>query len=145
MEDLETIIMELLVNAGSARSAALTALQLARKGDFVAAEQAMAESHEFVKHAHKIQTQLIGMDEGSGKLNSIVVCPSRNNLTDLTGVAVGARPSYRKPYIAANTQPNTQETPTPMSPGRIKLWLITKRPIWVVPERSNWIAARSLG
>jgi hypothetical protein len=32
-----------------------------------------------------------------------------------------------------------------MSPGRIKLWLITKRPIWVVPERSNWIAARSLG
>ncbi|MCJ8604377.1 PTS lactose/cellobiose transporter subunit IIA, partial [Klebsiella pneumoniae] len=27
MEDLETIIMELLVNAGSARSAALTALQ----------------------------------------------------------------------------------------------------------------------
>ena len=35
MEDLETIIMELLVNAGSARSAALTALQLARKGDFV--------------------------------------------------------------------------------------------------------------
>lgn len=39
MEDLETIIMELLVNAGSARSAALTALQLARKGDFVAAER----------------------------------------------------------------------------------------------------------
>ena len=49
MEDLETIIMELLVNAGSARSSALTALQLARKGDFAAAEQAMAESHEFVK------------------------------------------------------------------------------------------------
>ena len=68
MEDLETIIMELLVNAGSARSAALTALQLARKGDIAGADQAMAESHEFVKHAHKIQTQLIGMDEGSGKL-----------------------------------------------------------------------------
>lgn len=30
MEDLETIIMELLVNAGSARSAALTALQIGR-------------------------------------------------------------------------------------------------------------------
>ncbi len=37
MEDLESIIMELLVNAGSARSQALTALQLARKGDFAAA------------------------------------------------------------------------------------------------------------
>ncbi|HFZ1130108.1 TPA: PTS lactose/cellobiose transporter subunit IIA [Klebsiella aerogenes] len=68
MEDLETIIMELLVNAGSARSSALTALQQARKGDFAAAEQAMADSHEFVKHAHTIQTQLIGLDEGSGKL-----------------------------------------------------------------------------
>lgn len=32
MEDLETTIMELLVNAGAARSAALTALQMARKG-----------------------------------------------------------------------------------------------------------------
>ena len=31
MEDLETIIMELLVNAGSARSSALTALQQAQE------------------------------------------------------------------------------------------------------------------
>ncbi|CCJ82371.1 PTS system, diacetylchitobiose-specific IIA component [Cronobacter dublinensis 1210] len=68
MEDLESIIMELLVNAGSARSQALTALQLARKGDFEAPKKRMEESHEFVKHAHKIQTQLIGLDEGSGKL-----------------------------------------------------------------------------
>ena len=41
MEDLESIIMELLVNAGAARSSALTALQLARKGDFEGAEKAM--------------------------------------------------------------------------------------------------------
>lgn len=68
MEDLESIIMELLVNAGSARSQALTALQLARKGEFESAERAMQESREFVKHAHKIQTQLIGLDEGTGKL-----------------------------------------------------------------------------
>ena len=68
MEDLETIIMELLVNAGMARSEALTALQLARKGDFDGAEKAMAESREYVKQAHAIQTKLIGLDEGSGKL-----------------------------------------------------------------------------
>ena len=123
MEDLETIIMELLVNAGSARSAALTALQLARKGDFAAAEQAMAESHEFVKHAHKIQTQLIGLDEGSGKLpvnlitvhsqdhlmNAMVIqdlatdmielyrrLPLAQYLSNLTGVAAGARPRLQK-------------------------------------------------
>ncbi len=68
MEDLETTIMELLVNAGAARSAALSALQMARKNDFDGAEKAMAESHDFVKQAHKIQTQLIGFDEGTGKL-----------------------------------------------------------------------------
>jgi len=68
VEELETIIMELLVNAGAARSQALTALQMARKGDFDDAEKAMEESREFVKAAHKIQTQLIGLDEGTGKL-----------------------------------------------------------------------------
>ena len=68
MEDLESIIMELLVNAGAARSSALTALQLARKGDFEGAGQAMEESREFVKLAHGIQTQLIGIDEGTGEL-----------------------------------------------------------------------------
>lgn len=36
MEELETIIMELLVNAGAARSSALTALQLARKAILLA-------------------------------------------------------------------------------------------------------------
>ncbi|WP_165463611.1 PTS lactose/cellobiose transporter subunit IIA [Atlantibacter sp.] len=68
MDDLETLIMELLVNAGAARSDALSALRLARNGDFAGAEQAMVQSRDFVKQAHKIQTQLIGMDEGSGKL-----------------------------------------------------------------------------
>ncbi|CAK0708121.1 PTS lactose/cellobiose transporter subunit IIA [Escherichia coli] len=68
MENLETIIMELLVNAGAARSEALTALRFARNGEFAQAEKAMAESQEYVKQAHRIQTQLIGMDEGSGKL-----------------------------------------------------------------------------
>ena len=68
MDDLEIIIMELQVNAGAARSSALTALQMARKGDFADAEKAMEESREFVKHAHTIQTKLIGMDEGTGKL-----------------------------------------------------------------------------
>lgn len=81
MEDLETIVMELLVNAGAARSQALTALQLARKGDFENAHQAMEESKEFVKHAHKIQTQLISLDEGSGKLTvNLITVHSQDHL-----------------------------------------------------------------
>lgn len=67
-QELEAIIIELLVNAGSARSLALSALQSARKGDFVSAEQTILQSHDAMKQAHKIQTQLIGLDEGSGKL-----------------------------------------------------------------------------
>ncbi len=38
-----------------------------------------------------------------------------------------------------------QEVETPIRPGQMKLWLITYFPMRVVPERSNWIAARSLG
>ena len=66
--DFESIIMELLVFAGSARSSALMALQQARAGDFAASAEHMAESQQAVKHAHHIQTQLIGLDEGCGKL-----------------------------------------------------------------------------
>ncbi|RWR01477.1 hypothetical protein ED28_13365 [[Pantoea] beijingensis] len=66
--ELESTIMELLVQAGTARSHALSALQQARKGDFIAAESAMSASKQAVSEAHKMQTELIGMDEGSGKL-----------------------------------------------------------------------------
>ncbi|CAI0969820.1 PTS lactose/cellobiose transporter subunit IIA [Serratia ficaria] len=66
--DFESTIMELLVFSGSARSSALMALQQARAGDFSAAAEQMAESKAWVKKAHLIQTELIGLDEGCGKL-----------------------------------------------------------------------------
>lgn len=66
--EFESTIMELLVFSGSARSNALMALRQARAGDFAAAAKHMAESKEWVKKAHLIQTELIGLDEGCGKL-----------------------------------------------------------------------------
>ena len=71
MEDLETIIMELLVNAGSARSSALTALQLARKGDFAAAEQAklQAMADPFGKKVAVIDMMDYGMMKGDAVLD----------------------------------------------------------------------------
>jgi len=66
--DLENTIMELLIHAGSARSHAMMALQHARRGDFPAAEQAMTDSREAVSLAHGMQTELIGLDEGCGKI-----------------------------------------------------------------------------
>ncbi len=73
--DLENTIMELLVHAGSARSHAMMALQQARRGNFAAAEQAMNESRQAVSHAHGMQTELISIDEGCGKIpvNLIIV------------------------------------------------------------------------
>lgn len=66
--DFENTVMELLMFSGGARSSALMALQRARAGDFTAAARHMAESKQSMKKAHLIQTRLIGLDEGCGKL-----------------------------------------------------------------------------
>ncbi|KOA70187.1 PTS lactose/cellobiose transporter subunit IIA [Pantoea sp. CFSAN033090] len=66
--DYEQTMMELLINAGEARSSAMMAIQCARKRDWTRADAALAASDTAAKAAHKIQTALIGADEGSGKL-----------------------------------------------------------------------------
>ena len=66
--DFEQTMMELLINAGEARSSAMMAIQCARQRDWSGADAALAASDTAAKDAHKIQTQLIGADEGSGKL-----------------------------------------------------------------------------
>jgi PTS system cellobiose-specific IIA component len=66
--DYEQTMMELLINAGEARSSAMMAIQCARTRDWDAADAALAASDNAAKAAHKIQTALIGADEGSGKL-----------------------------------------------------------------------------
>lgn len=66
--DYEQTMMELLINAGEARSSAMMANQCARKRDWAGADAALAASDTTAKAAHKIQTALIGADEGSGKL-----------------------------------------------------------------------------
>lgn len=81
MDDIEQIIMELLVNAGAARSQALNAIALAKEGNFSDAEKALEQSSDYVKQAHKIQTQLIGLDEGSGKIAvTLIVVHSQDHL-----------------------------------------------------------------
>lgn len=69
----EEEIMMLLVQAGSARSAALSALRLAREGVFHEAEIQLAASKESVNAAHKQQTSLIGRDEGCGKIQVTLI------------------------------------------------------------------------
>ncbi|MEM6052491.1 PTS lactose/cellobiose transporter subunit IIA [Erwinia sp. P7711] len=66
--DFEQTMMTLLISAGEARSHAMGAIQFARKREWLQAEQALAASLEASKEAHKIQTELIGADEGCGKV-----------------------------------------------------------------------------
>ena len=84
--DLESTIMELLVTSGSARSCALMAIQSARKDDFDQAQQLLKESKDAVNRAHKVQTQLIGLDEGSGKLpTTLILVHAQDHLMNAHG------------------------------------------------------------
>jgi len=79
--DLETNVMELLVQAGCARSSLLSALQQARQGNISQAETLMLEAGSFIRLAHKVQTELIGLDEGSGKIPvSLILVHAQDHL-----------------------------------------------------------------
>ena len=67
MIDLEEAVMEIIVNAGQARSLCFEALQAARGGDFAQAEQLLQQSDIFSRQAHKMQTRLIEQDAGEGR------------------------------------------------------------------------------
>lgn len=66
--DFEQTVMELLINAGEARSQSMIAIQQARQNEWEAAETALAAADEAIKAAHKVQTALISEDEGRGKI-----------------------------------------------------------------------------
>ena len=56
---MEMAIMGLITNAGDARSLAIQAVRLARKGEFDEADKCMKQCTEAMENAHKYQTDLI--------------------------------------------------------------------------------------
>jgi len=66
--NMESTVMELIINAGESRSCAMQALFEAKKGHWDESEGLLKQSKEAAKLAHDVQTQLIGADEGEGKL-----------------------------------------------------------------------------
>jgi len=56
---METIIMELVVNAGSARSTAIEAIRAAKSGDFTNADAMLEEADRTLLKSHEVQTELI--------------------------------------------------------------------------------------
>lgn len=68
MMELENVVMELIIQAGEARSCSMEALRAARENDWALADQHLTAAKVAAREAHKIQTQLIGADEGAGKI-----------------------------------------------------------------------------
>lgn len=66
--DMEATVMELIINAGESRSCAMQALQAAKAGKWQEVDALMQQSADASKRAHDVQTMLIGMDEGCGKV-----------------------------------------------------------------------------
>nr|WP_036645463.1 PTS lactose/cellobiose transporter subunit IIA [Pantoea sp. A4] len=67
-EEMESTVMMLIIHAGEARSAAMQALQAAREANWQQADDLLQQASVASREAHKIQTSLIGADEGSGKI-----------------------------------------------------------------------------
>lgn len=71
--DYEQIVMDLLINAGEARSQAMLAMQHARSKEWQMAAEALTASNLAIKAAHEVQTKLIGADEGEGKVKVTLI------------------------------------------------------------------------
>lgn len=74
--ELETIIMELVVNGGNARSLALEAVDAASQKDFKAAEEKMEACDEALRRAHEFQTDMISAEaagEGNVPVSLVLV------------------------------------------------------------------------
>lgn len=85
IQDLEETVMELIINAGESRSCAMQALYAAKAGKWDEVDGLLEESTAASKRAHKVQTALIGLDEGSGKVpvNLIMVHAQDHIMTSM--------------------------------------------------------------
>ena len=59
MDEQEQTIINLIVNAGSARSSVIEAIQYAKAGDLEKAEESINAAKESVNEAHHAQTEMI--------------------------------------------------------------------------------------
>ncbi|EEX66563.1 PTS lactose/cellobiose transporter subunit IIA [Vibrio metoecus] len=69
----EIVVMEIICNAGEARSLCYEALRLSRTKSFDLAEDKLRQAKECLNKAHLIQTQLIEEDQGEGKVSMTLV------------------------------------------------------------------------
>ncbi|WP_223587960.1 PTS lactose/cellobiose transporter subunit IIA [Neobacillus bataviensis] len=59
MENLESVIFQIILHGGNGRSASMEAIQAAKQGEFEQAEGKLTEAENALNEAHHIQTSLI--------------------------------------------------------------------------------------
>lgn len=77
--------MSIIANSGDGRSYAFRALEAAKKGDFIAAKQLLAQSDGSLNLAHKAQTELL-VEEASGNrqdMNMLLVHSQDHLMTSM--------------------------------------------------------------
>ncbi|RKD32307.1 PTS lactose/cellobiose transporter subunit IIA [Thermohalobacter berrensis] len=62
--DIQSIAMQIIVNAGDAKSSAFKALKYAKEGEFHKAEKSLKNCKEKILSAHKIQTDMLQKEAG---------------------------------------------------------------------------------
>ena len=73
MEDMELICLQIISNAGEARSESMAALAAARNSRFDEAGEHLAAAGEKMKEAHHVHTRLITMDASGDKIGLIMI------------------------------------------------------------------------
>ncbi|MGF1693005.1 PTS lactose/cellobiose transporter subunit IIA [Photobacterium kagoshimensis] len=71
--DQEAVVMDIIVNAGEARSLCFEALAQARKQQIETARDCLTQAKACLNRAHLTQTKLIEADEGEGKVKMTLV------------------------------------------------------------------------
>lgn len=70
--DIETITMQLIVNSGNARSAAMDAIGCAKAGKFEKAKKQLEEADKLLTNAHKYQTNII-QESADGNIKNVTI------------------------------------------------------------------------
>jgi len=71
-QDMQTVIMQLIINSGDARSKAMLAIASAKQGDVATARKQLDEADELLTKAHQFQTEII-QDEARGNSKPVTI------------------------------------------------------------------------
>ncbi|WP_332237269.1 PTS lactose/cellobiose transporter subunit IIA [Sporolactobacillus sp. KGMB 08714] len=65
----QQVIMGLIINGGNAKSSAFSAIQAAKKGDFLEANAKLKEADDFLSEAHNAQTAMLTQEAQGNHTN----------------------------------------------------------------------------